>query len=309
MKSSEEEVKVANRLVADTSAEIADLKSRGKKVHIIWDFDFVLCSGLSDDVFSLVGGDLAKYFEYEARLSLSVSKPGIWLPLAERVGELHSSQDIVTARSSFLAFRVMMFCMWFAKDTFRWVRWILYIGHQSKSDSFRIILDSFKKDPDTVVYLVDDNPKHVDAFNRLSADSGMSDRTKGIVSPKIRSYDEEQLAMHYDRVMNAKGGVPEVIPGYPGGYADGFIVMPDGIQGFKNICVDSFLGSERTAAIDKFGTTLEITHQHLFPGQPVTPEGLHFAYKFLQEEGRHDTMMINELMEEAMLRESREGQK
>ena len=300
MKSTHEEVAGANKLVASIEEQIKALIEQGRKAHIIWDFDFVLASGVSDDVFSLAKFDLKKYFEYEARLSMSVPKPGIWLPLADQIGKLHTSQDIITARSSFLAYRVMMFCMWFGENPFEWVRWVLYIGHQSKADSFKIILDSFKKDEQFSVFFVDDNPKHIDTFNGVSQEIGMSDRTFGVVSPKIRAYDEEQLKMHYDSVMNAVGDVPTITPGYPGGVQNGFIVFPNGIKGFRKMCLDSFFTSEREGALNTFNPILETALKIEFPDLPATPENLHFMYNFLKEEARHDTMMMDEMMSEAI---------
>ena len=138
MKSSPEEIQKAKLLVAQTEAETTYLISEGKQIHFVWDFDGVLASPLSDDIFDLTGKNLKKFFEYEMRLFLSPPRPGIWLPLAKKVGTLHVSQDIVTARSSFLAFRIIMFCMWHGeKDPSAWMRWILQIGHQPKTENSR----------------------------------------------------------------------------------------------------------------------------------------------------------------------------
>ncbi|OGM99060.1 MAG: hypothetical protein A2817_01715 [Candidatus Yanofskybacteria bacterium RIFCSPHIGHO2_01_FULL_39_8b] len=131
MKSSSEEISKAENLVKETEEKIKSLKRQGRKVYIIWDFDFVFASGLSDDIFNLVGFNLEKYFEYEARLCWQAPESGIWISLASRVGELHQSQDIVTARSSYLAFRVMYFCMMKSLSP-SWVRWMLFLGHQTK---------------------------------------------------------------------------------------------------------------------------------------------------------------------------------
>src|SRR3989338_7653134 len=217
MKSSSEEIAKAEALVEQTEGRIKELKDQGKKVHIIWDFDFVLASGLSDDVFNLVNYDLEKYFEYESRLSWSRPQPGIWLPLAEKVGKLHDSQDIVTARSGFLSFREMFFCAWFSDDPLKWARWILFIGHQAKTDSFRIIIDSFKKDGDVVIFFIDDNQKHVETFEQIALEMNLGERSFGVVSPRIRLYDKEQLELHYRSVIEAEGVGSTYVPGYPGG--------------------------------------------------------------------------------------------
>ncbi len=298
MKSTSQEVFDACALVRQTETEIARLTTEGKRVHIIWDFDCVLTTPLSEDIFELVKYDLDKYFEYEARLSLSPPRPGIWLPLAKRVGELHTSQDIVTARSSFLAFRIMTFCMWHCgTNPSRWVRWILYLGHQSKADSFRIILESFLKDSETLVYFIDDNPKHVEVFSEVSQRLGMAERTVGIIAPKIRDYTDEQLKWHYDAVTQTVGNCPALIPGTPGGYTNGFLTLPDGLTGVRNLILKSLQSAEQSGAIEKFGPLLEMTFKDEFPDEPITPGGLYYAFLLLKGEAAHDTEMIKEILE------------
>src|SRR3989344_4550256 len=260
MKSTPEEIDKARKLVRKTEEEIEQLVQEGKQVHIIWDFDGVLSSSLSDDVFEICGRNLEKYFEYEARMFLSPPRSGLWLELAKKVGKLHQTQDIVTTRSSFLAFRVMTFCMWHCgSDISRFVRWMLYIGHQSKSDSFRIILESLKENPNIFVYFIDDSSRHVETFIEASQGLGMAERTIGIVSPKIRDYDEEQLKWHYEEVMKSQGDNPVITPGTPGGYVNGHIVFPNGLGGFRELVAQNYFASERTSAIEKFGPILEMT--------------------------------------------------
>ena len=298
MKSTPEEIYKAHILVQETQAEIAELIARGKRVHIGWDFDGVLSTPLNEDVFSLTQFDLKRFFEYQARLSTSPPKPGIWLPLAKQVGELQASQDIVTAQSSFMMFRIMLFCMWHCgNDLSSWVRWILGVGHQAKLGSFRIILESFKNDPETVIYCIDDNAKHVIAFLDASQELGMIERTKGIISPTIRDYTREQLNLHYKSVMGAEGDNPVLVPGTPGGYVNGFLTLPDGLNGFRKVVADAFRQAEQTSVIKQFGPILESTFRDLFPDEPVTPGGLHYALRILQGEAAHDTAMINEIGE------------
>lgn len=303
MKSSPEEIAQATELVKNTETKIRSLIESGKKVHIIWDFDFVLASGLSDDVFNMIKFDLGKYFEYESRLSWSRPQPGIWLPLAQKVGELQASQDIVTARSSFLAFRVMLFCAWFSADPLKWVRWILFIGHQAKADSFRIIIDSFKKDDNVVIFFIDDNAKHVEAFEQISKDMNLGERAVGIISPKIRLYDEEQLELHYKSVMEATGSASSYVPGYPGGYIDGFVVMPDGIRGFREKMINDFYDIKKKGVVEKHRTVLEIEHELFFPGTPKTLDSLYAVFEILRGEVKRDTAMIDEIMQESIRQE------
>lgn len=304
MKSSPEEIARANELVKNTEIRIRTLVESGKRVHIIWDFDFVLASGLSDDVFNLIKFDLEKYFEYESRLSWSRPQPGIWLPLAEQVGKLHASQDIVTARSSFLAFRVMLFCAWFSDDPLKWVRWVLFIGHQAKIDSFRIIMDSFKKEDNTVIFFIDDSSKHVEAFEQVAKDMNLGERAVGIVSPRIRLYDEEQLDLHYKSVIEATGATSSYVPGYPGGYIDGFVVMPDGIRGFRKKMINDFYDVKKKGVVDKHRTVLEIEHEYIFPGTPKTLDSLYAVFEILRGEAAHDTHMIDEMMQDMIYREA-----
>ena len=303
MKSTPQEIAQAKELVKNTEARIKSLVEGGKKVHIIWDFDFVLASGLSDDVFTLAGYNLNKYFEYESRLSWSRPQPGIWLPLANKVDELQASQDIVTARSSFLAFRVMLFCTWFSADPLKWVRWILFIGHQAKADSFRIIIDSFKKDDSVVIFFIDDNAKHIEAFDQVAGEMGLGERAVGIVAPKIRLYDKQQLELHYKSVMEATGTASTYVPGYPGGYIDGFVVMPNGIRGFREKMIDDFYDIKKKGVIEKHKITLEIAHEEFFPGMPKTPDSLYDTFELMRGEAQHDTAMINEIMEDMIHRE------
>lgn len=302
-KSTPEEIRIADDLVKKVTDDIVRLKNDGRKVHIIWDFDFVLSSGLSDDVFAHIGYDLERYFEYESRLSWSRPQPGIWLSFAEKVGQLHISQDIVTARSSFLAFRVMLFCAWFSADPLKWVRWILFIGHQAKTDSFRIIIDSFKKDPSVVIFFIDDNSKHVDTFNKVGTDMNLGERAIGIVSPKIRLYDQEQLELHYKSVAEPVGSYSTYVPGYPGGYIDGFSVMPDGIRGFRTKMINDFYDVKKKGVVDKHRTILEAEHEIFFPGTPKTQDSLYAVFEFLRGEMKHDTSMIDEMMQNMICRE------
>lgn len=303
MKSSSEEIAQARELVQNTEARIRSFIESGKKVHIIWDFDFVLTSGLSDDVFTLTGYDLNKYFEYESRLSWSRPQLGIWFPLADKVGELQASQDIITARSSFLAFRVMLFCAWFSADPLKWVRWVLFIGHQTKVDSFRIIIDSFKKDENVVIFFIDDNQKHIEAFDQISREMNLGERAVSIVSPKIRFYDQEQLELHYKSVMEATGTTSTYVPGYPGGYIDGFVVMPDGIRGFREKMINDFYDVKKKGVVEKHRTILEIEHDISFPGTPKTLDSLYAVFEIMRREAQHDTAMIDEMMQEMIYRE------
>lgn len=235
MKSTPEEVAAADNLARETRARIIELIEQGKKVHIIWDFDGVLADSRSDDIFALISFNLQKYFAYEERLLFECPGSGKWLlPIAHNCGAYPHfpsdkfSQDIVTARSSTLALRVHFFCLSYHLP----IRWMLFLGHQSKRDSYRIILESLKKDPDYVIFCVDDGAKHIAAFQEISKELGMEDRTFGIVSPVVREYTEAELQEHLSKVMNAKGDDPLRVRD-PSDDCNGFIVLPGGFRQFQ----------------------------------------------------------------------------
>ena len=183
------EVRRCKAMVRMTGRRIRRLVEAGKKVHLIWDVDHVLVSGRSDDAFGLLGFKVEKYFTYEERLITQILEDGPWVPLARTCGSLQMSQDIVTARSSFLAMRVVLFLLHHDLP----IRWQLFVGHQPKSESYRIILKSFEKDPDMHVFSIDDAKKHNDAFDAVAAELGMSDRCHSVLAPQVRRYAQEDL--------------------------------------------------------------------------------------------------------------------
>jgi len=234
-KSAKEEIEKNKRLVADTKTAINALIKNGKKIHIIWDFDGVLADSRSDDVFKLLNCDIKKYFEYEERLLFQSPGPGQWLlPIAHNTGAgIHFppeqfTQDIVTARSSYPAMRVQIFCLSWNVPT----RWMLFLGHQPKEGSYRIILESLKPDPDTHIFCVDDSQKHIDTFNSVCAELNMESRSTGIFSPAIRAYTKTELKKHIKSVLSAKGKKPLRVRD-PSDDMRGFIVLPDGIVQFR----------------------------------------------------------------------------
>ncbi|MDP2669201.1 MAG: hypothetical protein Q8P07_05205 [bacterium] len=234
-KSTKKEIEKNERLVADTKTAISTLIKNGKKVHIIWDFDGVLADSRSDDVFKLLNCDIKKYFEYEERLLFQSPGAGQWLlPIAHNTGiGIHFppeqfTQDIVTARSSFPAMRVQIFCLSWHVPT----RWMLFIGHQPKEGSYRIILESLKHDPDSHIFCVDDSPKHIDTFSRVSKELSMESRSAGIFSPAIRTYTKTELEKHIESVLSAKGEKPLRVRD-PSDNIRGFIVLPGGVAQFR----------------------------------------------------------------------------
>ncbi len=234
-RSTEQEVQEVTDLVLSTRARIDELLQNGKKVHIIWDFDGVLASRRDHDVYECTGIDLKTYFAYEERLTLESPERGPWLLLiAHNTGAYphfpseRFTQDIVTTRSSTLAIRVYIFCFAYHLP----IRWMLFGGHQPKNEAYRIILKSLKNDRDYYVFCIDDDAKYIKAFQDVSAEEGMIDRTFGVVSPVIRTYTEEELKEYYDKVMGAAGNTAIRVRN-PSDDTKGFIVLPDGLQQFR----------------------------------------------------------------------------
>ncbi|HEY4520152.1 hypothetical protein A2673_00490 [Candidatus Kaiserbacteria bacterium RIFCSPHIGHO2_01_FULL_50_13] len=236
-KSTTKEIEEVNVLVRSARAQMQKLIQSGKRVHVIWDFDGVLADSRSDDIFKLTGSDIKAYFEYEERLLFESPGKGSWLlPIAHNCGSLphfpqeRFTQDIVTARSSTLALRAYNFCTSWALP----VRWMLCLGHQPKQESYRIILESLKNDPDYRIFCVDDNAKHVEAFQDVARELGMEDRAFGIVSPAIRAYTEDELREYYARVMGAVGDSPIRVRD-PSDDFKGFLVLPKGLEQYRKI--------------------------------------------------------------------------
>lgn len=262
-KSTEAEMQEVFNLVLSTRQKIEELLQNGKKVHIIWDFDGVLVDSRSDDIFAHIGFDLKAYFEYEERLLSQSPGMGAWLlPIAHNAGIAphfpvdRFSQDIVTVRSSMLAMRVHIFCL-------EWnlpVRWMLFLGHQSKKEAYRIILKSFKDNPEYYIFCVDDNQKHITTFDAVSLEEGMKERSFGIVSPTIRSYNKKELQEYYVRVMRVAGSKPIRVRD-PSDDLKGFIVLPEGLNQFKrqirnmmeSVSNDGFREELRSVFVKKFG--------------------------------------------------------
>ncbi|TSC77853.1 MAG: hypothetical protein G01um101429_924 [Parcubacteria group bacterium Gr01-1014_29] len=234
-KSTKKEIQEVTDLVLDTRARIEELLQNGKKVHIIWDFDGILVDSRSDDVFALTEFNLEAYFTHEERLLFQSPDRGLWLlPIAHNVGSIprfppeRFTQDIVTTRSSTLSIRVHMFCLAWNLS----IRWILFLGHQPKQGSYRIILESLKDDLDYYIFCIDDNTKHVEAFKNVSIEMGLDSRTFGIVSPIVRTYTKKGLKKYFDRVMNAVDNTPLRVRD-PSDDMHGFLILPGGLKQFK----------------------------------------------------------------------------
>lgn len=267
-KSTPEELQACKDLVDHTAREIAALRSLGKKVHVIWDVDRVLVSGRSDDVFTALGFSVEKYFEYEERLIAQRLEDGPWASLARACGRdrRHGSQDIVTARSSFLQLRVHHFLL-------NWripVRWMLAVGHQSKDDSYRIILKSFLKDPDMHVFMVDDAQKHVDAFIAVAKELGMTDRCHAVLSPTVRTYDQEEIDREIALVLDPSITAPKaltVVPSGPGSYGRHVMAVPDGRTYMRAMFSAAGVDVHISATVNANREMLEKWADEVWPGK------------------------------------------
>lgn len=232
-KSTARDIKQAYTLVHRTVSEIENLIIH-KKVHIIWDFDCVLSDPRDTDVSSFLN-DIKRYFDYEERLLFQIPSEGPWLSLATRWDLWsvckHTTKnltfDIVTARSSFLAYRVYTFCSFWSLP----VRWVFFIGHQDKSESYRLIIKSHKDDADCHIFCIDDNAKHVADFQRVSAEEGIQDRAHGIVSPVIRKYGKKDLERYCKNVLSVDGYTPVRVPDICDPTRT-LVVVPDGSRRF-----------------------------------------------------------------------------
>ncbi len=243
----------------------------------------MLVSGRSDDVFALLWFDVDKYFAYEERLVTEILEDGPWAGFARKCGEWHQTQDIVTARSSFLALRVMFFML---RNRSMPVRWQLFIGHQPKAESYRIILKSFEKDPDAHVFCVDDVKKHVDAFNAVAAELGMSARCRGILSPQIRGYSEEDLRHEIDGVMNPPGAEPYLVPPRewrPGAGNRQVQVVPDPRAFIGEMLQLASQKADIRAVVEQHRAELEKLADALMPGRPKTDGNLFYLYELIRE--------------------------
>jgi hypothetical protein len=286
--STPEQLRQCERYVRAKELKIKRLVAAGKKVHVIWDVDSVLVNGRGDDSFGLLGFDVKKYFTLEERLVTQALEDGPWASLARKCGEpgYQQSQDIVTARSSFLALRVMFFLL--NGFTEGQIRWQLFVGHQPKAESYRIILKSFEKDPDTHVICVDDAKKHVDAFVAVAAELGMSARCHGINAPTVRTYDEAELRREIDAVMNPQSDRPfivEVKRREPGTYGRYICATPDPRQTIRSMWWYAFSDMDRKATVDRHRETLESFADDVTPGQEKTDDHLYFLFDLLREPG------------------------
>jgi hypothetical protein len=281
VRSTEAEFQAIRELVARVEREIAELVAAGKKVHVIWDVDHVLVSGRSDDAYVILGGDVRKYFTHEERLVAETLDAGPWLGLARKCGELHQSQDVVTARSSFLALRVTFFLL--EKDIP--VRWQLFVGHQPKGESYRIILKSFANDPGVHVYNVDDTAKHDEAFRAVAAELGMSDRCHGVLAPQVRGYDEDELRHEVEGVMQASGEHPSWVRTYDpdtGRLRRMIRVLPDPRKDLRNLFWLGAFGTHKKAVVEELRPDLEKFAAEVMPGKVPTDDDLFMLFEMVR---------------------------
>lgn len=283
--STPEELQRSEDQVREVLSLIRRLRAEGKDVHLIWDVDRVLVSGRSDDAFAYLGFDVSRYFTHEERLFTNALEDGPFVKLARKCGEdgMHQTQDIVTARSSFLGLRVIFFLL------FNWpinINWMLQVGHQSKKDSYRIILEACRKNEKMHVISVDDAKKHNVDFDAAAAELGMSDRCHSILAHPVRNYTEEELRHEIDAVMAAEGSRPI------------FVETFDTSTGQRKRCVQVTPAARDTmrsmlhmisqrihvqATVDRLREPLEAFARREMPDEPITDDLLYTVFNTLRE--------------------------
>jgi len=278
--STPQEMRRVRALIRLTEYKIRKLLAKGKRVHIIWDVDSVLCSGRSDDVFALLGFDVAKYFTYEERLIAEILEAGPWLWLARACGDsgAQTSQDVVTARSSFLAFRAIYLLLSWKIP----VRWQLFVGHQSKAESYRIILKSFEKDLDTHIFYVDDGKKHIDAFNGVAGELGMLERCYGILSPQIRVWGEDELKHEVAAVMAASGDNPVFVRIHntdTGAIRRMAPIVPNPLEYLRNVFGGQHYEVWKKTVVEELRPSLEKFAREVMPGRVPTDDDLFMLFE------------------------------
>ncbi len=279
--STDEELQRCQGLVDEVTERIRLLVASGKKVHLIWDIDHVLVSGRSDDAFVLLGYDVERYFTYEERLITQILEDGPWIGLARKCERLQQSQDIVTARSSFLAMRVMAFLLQRRLS----VRWQLFVGHQPKSESYRIILKSFEKDPDMHILCIDDAKRHNEAFDAIAEELGMRGRCQSVLAPQIRLYTQKELEYELERVMTAPSQEPYIVPPQAhtiGGHNRYVLVTPDARKALSQMFWQAGRSADQRAIVEQHRCELEKLSEELAPEKPITDDWLYWLYELVR---------------------------
>lgn len=273
MQSSSQDIFALASLVDRTGNEIARLRREGKRVHMIWDFDFVLAFGLSEDVFDLSGRDIAKFLEYENRLCLESLRKGPWLRLALQAGSLHQSQDIVTARAGIAGYRAMVSCIeWSPAPDF--IRATYCVGQQPKRESFRAILSPLRDENDVHVFFVDDTPEVALQFDAVAEEMGMGAQTRSIVSPRLREYTRADLENHYDAVMSARGEGVVLVPHWRKGHSS-FHVVPSGARRLRDIVLGNQVEVFKEGFVDRHRSALRKAHARVRPEKEASVQELY----------------------------------
>lgn len=242
VRSTPEDIAGCEALVERVIAKIKALKANGMRVHIIWDFDGVLGGARDEDVFTVLNYDVPTYYAYQERLFRTLPEDGPWARVADLCGTLHDSQDIVTARSRFAPLRAYAWLTARRLST----RWMMFVGHQSKSGAYGIILESFEDDPRTHILTIDDSARHVQDFGNTAVKYHMTHQAEAIWTPRIRLYDEKEIKREAQLVLGFKEDSPRwVSVRKPTNTDPGRVILvsPDPEEGIRNM-----FKSARTAA-------------------------------------------------------------
>ncbi len=271
--------------VKDVEALIRRLRSDSRNVHLIWDVDRVLVSGRSDDAFTYLGFDVKKYFEHEERLITQPLEDGPFVRLARACGRegMHQTQDIVTARSSFLGLRVTFFLV---RNFGIEVNWMLQVGHQSKKDSYRIILEACRKNAETHVISIDDTKKHNDAFDEVALALGMQDRCHSVLALPVRDYTEDELRHQVDAVMNVTGAHPQFVDTFDtetGRVKNRVLVTPNPRATIREMFLSIEQATYKRSIVEQHRGNLEAFAERAMPGAPMSIDNLFYLYELVRE--------------------------
>ncbi len=283
--STPEEWQRSEEQVNEVRALIRRLRAEGRNVHLIWDVDRVLVSGRSDDAFTYLGFDVRKYFTHEERLITQPLEDGPFACLARECGRegMHQAQDIVTARSSFLGLRVTFFLL---RNFGIEVNWMLQVGHQSKKDSYRIILEACRKNEATYVISVDDTKKHNDAFDEAAAALGMQDRCHSILALPVRDYTEDELRHQVDAVMAVTGDHPKFVDTFDtetGRVKNRVLVTPQPRATIREMFLSIEQATYKRSIVEQHRVELAAFAERAMPGAPKTIDNLFYLYELVRE--------------------------
>jgi hypothetical protein len=209
-------------MVRFAGQEMRDARECGFKVVAIWDADGVAIGPRSDDVFRTCCSGLDQYYEYEARLLASDPERTPWTSLIEQLHNFGIVSHVVTARAGTPMLRLQHFLATRIPD----LQVILGVGSQCKGSSYQMLLEEVAG-TDTMVFLIEDTQRHIEAFGLSARQLGVASRIRPFLTPIIREYSEAELRAHFHAVMHAFGTDPVLVP-HEHPLHRPFLVLPEG---------------------------------------------------------------------------------